>query len=266
MTIRKSTLRRAALAGLIVAIVAAVAVTAAGAASVTIQTPPIGSQQLTIQGTVVGTFPVYNGAVDLNVTYPAFTFPPGAAGSYRLSIRQNTTPLAAQPTWVELHIDHHWASDPHPTSFTFGPFLMSEGLCETCPSIVVVQPETVAPYLDSTGTTQYRYTPLTAAYSLAPAALTESDQVLFQGTAGLNSCGDECGPICKSDVRGLCADSCGSDASCMKECMGVNMPDCLFACHDARTVGKCSKTTCGDGFCTFEEFTSGSCPADCTAQ
>lgn len=266
--IRKSTLRRVGIAAVVAAILAAVAVTVVGAAGVTIVTPSTGNEQLTIDGKVIGTYPVYNGAADLNVTYPAYSFPAGAKGSYKLSIWQNTTPAAASPTWTEIHVNHHWASDPNPTTFTFGPFLASEHLCENCPSVVVVQPETVEAYEDGSGTTQYRYTPLVAALTSGPAALTESNEVLFHGTAipGGGSCqGGACQSICRGDVTAFCISDCGSGAGsqCVKDCIRQSMSECLNFCKMDREPGGVCASTCGDGFCTFVEDSTNSCPADC---
>ena len=150
------------------AVIAAVALTAAvvttssvaqASGYVTIMTPAAGSEELVIDGTRVGTFPVYNGTGQIMFSWtrywapywPTYPNPQHTDKSYKVSIWQNVTPLSATPTWVELHTSHHWIDDSNPTRFTFDAFLDSEQLCQNCPSVVAVQPERILAERDANG-------------------------------------------------------------------------------------------------------------------
>lgn len=143
-------------------------VTATGVAlassGVTLMTPPIDHEDLVVNGTEVGNFPVYDGRNQLMVSWtqywplywPTYPNPQHTDKAYRVSIWQNVTPLAAVPTWVEIHISHHWIDDANPTRFTFDAFLDTEQLCQTCPSMVVIQAEQILPERDANGNYTYQ--------------------------------------------------------------------------------------------------------------
>ena len=154
---------------------------------VTLMTP-IGTDTLVINGVKVGTFPVYNGQAKLTFSWtrywapywPSYPNPAPANHGYKVALWQNTTPLAATPTWTQLHTSHHPIDDPNPTRFTFDTFMETENLCQDCPSMVVVQPETIQRIVDAGGNTTFNYIPATASNSGVP-ALMKSDLFLVKG-------------------------------------------------------------------------------------
>src|SRR5262245_53849452 len=122
--VRKSTAKRLAIAMLAVIILASLVMSTVGAAGgVSISTSPLTQHKLEIEGVVVGTFPLYNGANYIHISWDAYPFPEGVNGSYRVSVFQDHTPLEAEPTWVEIKINHHWADNPAGTEYDLGPFV-----------------------------------------------------------------------------------------------------------------------------------------------
>lgn len=190
MSIRKSTLLRGGVVALAAIVVGALLVNMAqAAAAVTILTPPShidaniyydqDHDGVNDPEEFVGIFDVYAGDKALVVSWGAYTFPEGANGSYAVSVWQNRNPLGA-PSWQMLRLGHHWASNPNGTVFSTGPFAHNE-VCGTCPTRVIVQPETfVAYYNPTTRTYEYKYAPIGAAYSATPANLTESDTFVIE--------------------------------------------------------------------------------------
>jgi len=125
----------------------------------------------------VGTFDVYagNGRKFL-FSWDAYNFPAGANGAYRVALWQNTTPLAATPTWVERKVAFHLANNPNPTEFSVGAFGFGETICETCPTKVVVQAHTYTTTYDpATGKTTYNFTPVGSA-AIAAALTSQGTQ------------------------------------------------------------------------------------------
>lgn len=171
------------------AIILATSMTAAGVAmatsNITLATPPIDHEDLVVNGTKVGSFPVYDGRDHLMVSWVRFwppywpTFPnlQHTDRAYRVSIWQNVTPLAARPAWVELHTSHHWSDDTNPTRFTFDAFLDTEQLCLSCPSMVAGQPEITLPQRDANG--NFIYQLVTTPNSSGVPALLTSDLFLL---------------------------------------------------------------------------------------
>jgi len=153
--------------------------------NVTLMTPPIDHEDLVVNGTKVGNYPVYDGRNQLMVSWiqywppywPTFPNPQPTDKAYKVSIWQNVTPLESTPTWVELHVSHHLIDDANPTRFTFDAFLNTELLCQNCPSKVVVQPEVVLPQRDANG--NYTYQLVTTPNSSGVPALLSSDLILL---------------------------------------------------------------------------------------
>jgi hypothetical protein len=120
---------------------------------------------------LLGTFPIYDGNQEITFSWNPYPFAAGINGSYRVSLWQNTTPFGATPTWVERKVAHHWASNPNGATFTMGSFGFGEEICTTCPSLFVVQAETVRLFLDAaSGSYEYEYTPVASAYALSQTA------------------------------------------------------------------------------------------------
>ena len=142
---------------------------ALASSGVTLMTPPIDNEDLVVDGMKVGSFPVYDGRSQLMVSWtqywplywPTFPNPQHTDEAYRVSIWQNVTPLVATPTWVEIHVSHHWIDDTNPTRFTFDAFLDTEGLCQTCQSMVVIQAEKILPERDANGNYTYQLVTVT---------------------------------------------------------------------------------------------------------
>jgi hypothetical protein len=178
-------------AAALVIVAAALTTTSLALAStyVTLMTPPKGTEQLIIDGKVVGTFPVYNGQEKLTFSWtrywpaywPTFPNPKPADKGYKVSVWQNTTPLAATPTWVELHASHHRIDDANPTRFTFDTFMETENLCENCPSMIVVQAESIQNLPDENGDYHITYIPATTPNASGVPAIMKSDLILFHG-------------------------------------------------------------------------------------
>jgi len=180
-----------------VAVIAVIAVTAVLTTSsvaqasgyVTIMTPAAGSEELVIDGTSLGTFPVYNGTGQIMFSWtrywapywPTYPNPQHTDKSYMVSVWQNTTPLAAEPTWVQLHPSHHWIDDPNPTRFTFDTFMEAENVCQNCPSMIVVVPETIQIVVDENGDSQITYVPVTTPNSSGVPAMMKSGLFLIKG-------------------------------------------------------------------------------------
>ena len=189
-------------AGVLIGLITMTAVGGAALASgsVTIMTPPAGTDQLTIDGVKVGTYAVYDGQAQLTFSWtpywpaywPSYPNPAPANHSYKVAVWQNTTPLAAAPTWSELHTSHHWIDDPNPTRFTFDTFLDFEAMCQTCPSIIVVQAETVQRTVDANGDTQIDYVPAKSTSSAGVPPLMKSDPFLIEGYTRLQDTKTRC--------------------------------------------------------------------------
>lgn len=192
---------RIAAAALIILISAVLGMgTAFAASNVTIMTPPIGTQDLTLNGTHIGTFPLYDGTARLTFSWtpywpafwPTYPNPQPTNHSYRVAVWQNVSPPGAAPNWVELHTSHHWIDDPNPTRFTMDTFLETENLCDICPSVIIVQAETIQPYLDPSGTTQYNYIPASVPNTYGVPALMKSDPILIQGSTRIQDTKQPC--------------------------------------------------------------------------
>ncbi len=155
--------------------------------SVTIWTAPYATRHLVIDGVSIGTFPVFHETGKLTFSWtpywpsywPTFPNPAHTDKSYKVAVWQNTTPLAATPTWVEKHTSHHWIDDANPTRFTMDSWVESENLCADCPSIIIVQAETIVPYLDDNGTTLFQYIPVTTPNGSGVSALMKSQPILI---------------------------------------------------------------------------------------
>ena len=168
--------------------------------SITIMTPPAGMEQLTIDGVKVGTYAVYDGTAQITFSWtpywpaywPDYPNPAPADKSYKVAVWQNTTPLAAAPTWSELHTSHHWIDDPNPTRFTFDTFLDFERVCQTCPSVIAVQAERIHRAAGADGSTQITYTPATSISSDGVPALMKSEPFLIEGTTRLQDTKTKC--------------------------------------------------------------------------
>ncbi len=66
----------------------------------------------------------------------------------------------------QVKVAHHWATNPNGRSFTFGSFGYGEDVCFTCPTFVIVIPETYAQVYDgTTGTYEYVYTEIEGGFS-----------------------------------------------------------------------------------------------------
>lgn len=186
-----------ALAGLLIAFFTSGA--AAERTDVTIMTPPAGSEELVVDGSPIGTFPVFDGQGRLTFSWPEYwapywpTYPNPAHTnhSYKVAIWQNTTPLASEPTWVELHASHHWIDDPNPTRFTFDTFLDIENVCQSCPSMIVVQAETIQANGEAADT-PYSYIAATAPNSSGVPAVMKSDLFLIEGYTRLQDTKQKC--------------------------------------------------------------------------
>lgn len=196
-----------ALAGLALAVVVSGA--AASGSGVTLATPFDGTQQLVINGTTVGNYPYYMGLAPITFSWTAY-WPPYVAGSpnamyraYRVSVWQNTTPLASAPTWAELNISDHWIDDPNPTTFTLPAFLDVENVCHNCPSMIVVQPETFQYDPNSTSDSPFIYTPVTTANQTGVPALIKSGQFLITSNLRLRDV-DECSNLPPGPLHRAC--------------------------------------------------------------
>ena len=150
-SLSKSMLARAGLALGLIGVLSALAFSVAQAdGAVTLTTPPIDPvEQVQYNSGLthkpvfhyIGTYPRY-GAKYLQFTWKPYPFPATVHGSYRVSILQNFTPLDPQPTWMEFLVAHDWADNPAGPTFTMGPFLHAYGMCNQCPSKIVVSAET----------------------------------------------------------------------------------------------------------------------------
>ncbi len=262
MKLRKSVLKRIGIAILAAAIVgAAAAGVSLAAGGVTILTPPIAVTEVFVDVNAdgihqpsesLGVLPIYDGNQPIEFSWDAYPFPAGVTGSYRVALWQNTTPFGA-PTWVELRPSHHWASNPNGTRFVMGPFSRQEA-CTTCPSLFVVQPETVTQYFDAvTGTYEYAYTPIAAAYAAdltSPASLEESGTFVLD-IFYVAPPEDEDG----SCHEGLsCAEACSGPEACIDACMSTPGCDIEEACD--------SFEACME-FCIEEGFSGGGSGGSC---
>jgi hypothetical protein len=154
--IRKSTLRRLGFISVVVIAIAALMVNVVLAAGATIQTAPIhtnaaiyidaNANGLNDPEELVGTFNVYDGNKTIDFSWTPYPFASDVNGSYRVSLVQNVTPLGT-PTWKEVVIGHHWASNSNGASYTMGPFDHNT-VCTTCPSHFAIQPETYVQLYD----------------------------------------------------------------------------------------------------------------------
>lgn len=147
----------------------------------------------------IGTFPRY-GAKYLTFTWKRYPFAADERGSYHISIMQNVTPLAAQPTWQEFMVTHAWADNPSGPTFTMGPFLRGSGLCDACPSMVVVSAETYQSTQSSAGDWQITYTSIITATpnpitGNTPHIVQESPLFVIQ-TSSQARCDAATGPDC----------------------------------------------------------------------
>jgi hypothetical protein len=220
--IRKSYVRIIAIAALVL-VLSGVAISAVGAAGgVTIETSPMTQALLKVDDIEVGLFPLYDGAKYIHVSWSPYAFPAGVNGAYRISLFQDHNPLG-DPDWVEISIRHHHADNPAGTEYDFGPFTEADHLCDWCPSVVVVQPETFV-LNDEGGASPYQYTLLNVNYSTSAVAnLEQSDEILISGIAeavkepsacsAAEVCTDGVDNDC--DVAVDCNDSdCFTDPSC----------------------------------------------------
>lgn len=170
--IRRSFLRRIGVAAIAAGVIVAGATSMVSASQgVTITSPAIGVTDVYFDANnngvndpaeFVGTFPIYTGS-GIAFHWQPYTFPAGVNGSYFITLWQNTTPLAAQPTWVLRRAAHDFADNPAGTNYLMGPFFTSEHFCNYCPSMIVVELET---YQNINNTIVY--TPLTAALDDSP--------------------------------------------------------------------------------------------------
>ena len=231
MRIKKSTLRKIGMAGLVVLVIAGtvVGVTLANQ-EVTISTTPIRTQwpvYFDVNGNglyesteLVGPFDVYNGNAPFQFSWNPYPFASGANGSYHVTLWQNTTPLGAgSPNWVLRQDAHHWASNSNGTAFSMGPFAV-ETLCAYCPTKVVIEPETYVLFHEPvTDSYYYIYTPVPSALSgTGIANLEESEEFVFEMYVDLtepegHTCYDKWVAFCQSICSGnsLCLDACTSD-------------------------------------------------------
>ena len=184
------------LAAVVLIVLAAVLFSAGPAqasAYVTLMTQPLRSEDLVVDGVKVGYYPVYDGRADLMFSWsrywplywPDYPNPKPATQGYKVSVWQNTTPLAAAPAWTELHIAHHRIDDANPTRFTFGAFVETEKLCETCPSVIVVQAEAIQTNPEGSAA-PYTYVPVTVTNSSGVPAIMKSDTIVIKGYKRLN--------------------------------------------------------------------------------
>jgi hypothetical protein len=176
---------------------------------VTITTPPIaGAEKVyynpgTLPSTwhFIGTYPRY-GAKYLEFTWKPYPFAATVHGAYRVALMQNTTPLAALPTWTPSMISDVWADNPAGPGFSMGPFLRGYGLCDACPSKIVVSAETYqAVQTPGTQDWQIVYTPILTVptnppvYGAAARRVQESNTFVIQ-TASQTRCDQSSGPDC----------------------------------------------------------------------
>lgn len=247
MLIQKSFLRKMAAVSLLIVLATVIAASAASAAgTVTIVTPPAHVSPIYVErdnvagsspSELLGTFPVYDGNKEITFSWTPFTFAAGTNGAYRVSLWQNTTPFAAVPTWTQIKVAHHWASNPNGESFTMGSFGFGETVCTTCPTMFTAEPETyVQVYNEAKKSYEYQYT-LVGATAAAQQANritsapffieifrpTHCSTLLFQ-----NACSGHCdnNPKIPRDV-------------CMADCFNNLIP---YASYDLETC-KCAITS-----------------------
>jgi hypothetical protein len=108
----------------------------------------------------IGKFPVY-GAKSLTFTWKPYPFPPGVSGAYRVALMQNLQPQQSRVVWTAFMAADAWADNPEGPIYAMGPFLSPYGICNRCPSRIMVTAETFAPVQDAvTGEWAYVYTPV----------------------------------------------------------------------------------------------------------
>jgi hypothetical protein len=177
LVLRKSHLKRAALIMVLVIAAGALLVSTALAAAnttVTIVTVPRtvaedvyidrNGDGIRQSNEFMGTFPVFDGNEEMVFSWKPYAFATGTSGAYRVSLWQNTTPFAAQPTWQQLKVAHYWTSNSTSEVFTVGSFGFGETVCTTCPTMFVAQPEIVEKYYDPmTNIYEYKYTLISGA-------------------------------------------------------------------------------------------------------
>jgi hypothetical protein len=264
--IRKSLLRRIGFITLLVIAIAALMVNVVLAATVAIQTAPIHTNAaiyidadadgINDPEELVGMFDVYDGNRTIDFSWTPYAFASGVNGSYRVSLIQNMTPLGT-PTWKEVVIGHHWASNYNGASYTMGPFDHNI-VCTTCPGHFVVQPETYAQFFDPvTQTYEYEYTPIAASLGGVAATLEQSDDFVLEiffvappekekDACEGESCADQCVPL----VEEICQGD--------EECTFFLTLECIAACESGE-FDESFGPTCdtGGGNC---------CQANCEAE
>lgn len=200
-----------ALAGLALTVFVGGAVAAGG--TVTFVTPFDGTQTLVVNGTTLGDFPYYIGISRITFSWTPYwgAYVPGPMNvaspghAYRVAVWQNTTPLASTPTWVPIHVSDHWTDNPNPTTFTFDSFVDIENVCHDCPSMIVVQAETVQYDPGSTGDSPFVYTPVSAANSAGVPAMMKSGPFLIISNVRLRDV-DACSEIPAGPLHEACED------------------------------------------------------------
>lgn len=167
---------------------------------------------------LVGTFDIFDGNLPLIFTWTAYPFAVGENGSYRVSIWQNTTPLAGTPTYAEYKVSHHWAENPNGEMYTMGAFGFGEALCNTCPTIVVVQAETYTlVYNEETQTYEYVYASVEGSRDGVPAMQTSGEFIIeiFRPAPEPS--------ICPHPGIGTCTALCGDDLFCYWACYAIEV-------------------------------------------